>query len=203
MVDVALGCDVIVTDDGLQHYALARDIELVVVDGVRRFGNGLPLPAGPMREPKSRLKTVFACICNGGKPQGNEWSMVLKPAHQWHSVFDDATVTQGFFQKKRVLALAGIGNPQRFFNTLSALGISADCVPLADHAPINAQQFAHWQKEYDIILMTEKDAVKCRHLTPGLCFYLPVEAVVAKEQAQTLLTALAHRSQENSNGVRS
>ena len=186
-----LGADVIITDDGLQHYALQRDIELVVIDGERRFGNGLPLPAGPMREPLTRLHTVFGKICNGGRAQDDEWSMALKPARQWHSVFDDACVTQGFFVGRQVLAIAGIGNPQRFFNMLSALGIKADTLALADHAQIKTADFIRWQQSYDVILMTEKDAVKCRRFPSGLCFYLPVDAVLAPEHGKAILAQVA------------
>lgn len=200
-----MGCDVIITDDGLQHYALQRDIELVVIDGERRFGNAWPLPAGPMREPLSRLNSVFGQICNGGSADKGEWPMMLKPACQWQSVFDDACVTQGFFNERRVLAIAGIGNPQRFFNLLSNLGIEAQTLALADHAEIEAEQFARWQKEYDVILMTEKDAVKCRTLTPGLCFYLPVDAVLSAEHGEALLAKLVQVKEaqpwRSSNGV--
>lgn len=200
-----LGCNVIISDDGLQHYGLQRDIELVVIDGMRRFGNGFLLPAGPLREPVSRADHVFAKICNGGTAREGEWAMQLNPANQWQSVFDDACVTQGFFSGKKVLAIAGIGHPQRFFDLLTQLGIEAKTQALADHAEISADQFALWQQEYDVILMTEKDAVKCRELPPSLCFYLPVDAILEQEHGCAVLTQLAQVQHQqpwrNSHGV--
>ena len=174
-----IGCDIIISDDGLQHYALERDLELIVIDGQRRFGNGFLLPAGGLREPKSRLKTAFAKICNGGIAQENEWQMTLKPAAHWQNVFEkNKSVTKDFFEGKKLLAIAGIGNPQRFFALLTELNIQAEVLPLADHAEIQIDQFTKWQNNYDMILMTEKDAVKCRKFKSSNCFYLPVTAQI-------------------------
>lgn len=194
------GCDVIITDDGLQHYALDRDIELVVIDGERRLGNGFLLPAGPLRETAARLNSVFATLCNGGTPRHGEWGMQLKPAAQWHGVFDESRVTQAFFQHKRVLAIAGIGHPQRFFNLLEQLGIEADCKPLADHANVTQEILSQWQQSYDIILMTEKDAVKCKAFSPSPCFYLPVEATLDAKLGGSILNKLKSLK-ERSNGI--
>ena len=111
--------DIIITDDGLQHYALARDIELVVVDGARRFGNGCLLPMGPLREPMTRLKRVDAIICNGGTPAQGEYPMALVAAAP-RRVCDDAPLEAPLAGP--VDALAGIGHPPRFFATLAGLG---------------------------------------------------------------------------------
>ncbi len=92
---------------------------------------------------------------------------------------------------KKVLAIAGIGHPQRFFNLLHQLGITATTKALADHEAISEAQFSQWQQVYDIILMTEKDAVKCSDFTAGLCFYLPVQAHIASAHGEQLLEKLA------------
>ena len=123
--------DVVITDDGLQHYALQRDFELVVIDGVRRFGNGWWLPAGPMRERASRLNSVDALIANGGVAQPGEIAMRLQAR-------DAVNVASGerrpAVELPRVVAMAGIGHPPRFFATLEKLGVEVEKeVAFADH----------------------------------------------------------------------
>ncbi|MGF6190699.1 tetraacyldisaccharide 4'-kinase [Serratia sp. 2723] len=177
--------DLIITDDGLQHYALQRDFELVVIDGVRRFGNGWWLPAGPMRERVSRLKTVDACVANGGVAQPGEIAMKLQAQ-------DAVNIASGerrpAIELPHVVAMAGIGHPPRFFATLEKLGVEVEReVAFADHQEYNHGQLAALVSQGQTLLMTEKDAVKCRTFAQPDWWYLPVEAVLPTEQAEQLL----------------
>jgi tetraacyldisaccharide 4'-kinase len=130
--------DIIITDDGLQHYALARDIELVVVDGARRFGNACLLPMGPLREPVTRLKRVDAIICNGGEPGKGEYPMQLV-ADTPRRVRDDAPLAAPL--SGPVDALAGIGHPPRFFATLEGLDYQLDQqAAYGDHHPFDRDE---------------------------------------------------------------
>ncbi|MFU0854889.1 tetraacyldisaccharide 4'-kinase, partial [Kluyvera cryocrescens] len=110
----------VVTDDGLQHYRLARDKEIVVIDGVRRFGNGWWLPAGPMRERASRLRSVDARIVNGGEPQAGEIPMTLRPGEAVNLLTHKRLPVSAL---QNVVAMAGIGHPPRFFATLNECGL--------------------------------------------------------------------------------
>ena len=122
---------IIITDDGLQHYALARDKEIVVIDGVRRFGNGWWLPAGPMRERASRLKSVDAVIVNGGEAKTGEIPMHLQPGLAINLVTGER---RSVSELPSLVAMAGIGHPPRFFATLEQCGARLKKrVPLADH----------------------------------------------------------------------
>lgn len=163
--------DVIVCDDGLQHYALARDLELVVVDGERRFGNGFPLPMGPMREGRWRLGEVDAILCNGGTPRPGEQAMQLA-SEPPRRVCDDVAVPA----PTRIAAMAGIGHPPRFFATLQRLGYQLQqTVAYADHQAFDAEALRRRFGERPL-LMTEKDAVKCRAFAPENWWYLPISA---------------------------
>ncbi|PKH24278.1 tetraacyldisaccharide 4'-kinase [Enterobacterales bacterium CwR94] len=178
--------DIIVTDDGLQHYALARDIEIVVVDGVRRFGNGWWLPAGPMRERAARLKQVDAVIVNGGEAQGDEIPMQLQPS-QFVNLVDGQKVDAGTFSG--AVAMAGIGHPPRFFATLENMGIKlAQRIVFADHQPYQQNQLVALTPHAEPLLMTEKDAVKCRAFAHKNWWFLPVDAVMPEPQASALLS---------------
>ncbi|GLP94879.1 tetraacyldisaccharide 4'-kinase [Paraferrimonas sedimenticola] len=172
--------DVILTDDGLQHYALARDIELVVVDGVRRFGNGLRLPAGPLREGLARLKEVDAIICNGGTAQPNEFQMRLVPSPlqpMLDSLPDKPTAP--------IAAFAAIANPQRFFDTLEAQGFSlSESQGLKDHQSLDLDVFQSALDRGLAIVMTEKDAVKCDQIDwpqGAQVYFLPVDAELPQQ----------------------
>lgn len=180
--------DLIITDDGLQHYALQRDFELVVIDGVRRFGNGWWLPAGPMRERVSRLKTVDACVANGGVAQPGEIAMKLQAQ-------DAVNIASGerrpAIELPHVVAMAGIGHPPRFFATLEKLGVEVEReVAFADHQEYNHGQLAALASQGQTLLMTEKDAVKCSSFAQPDWWYLPVEAVLPTEQAEQLLQGI-------------
>jgi len=177
--------DVVITDDGLQHYALQRDFELVVIDGVRRFGNGWWLPAGPMRERAARLKTVDACVANGGVAQSGEIAMKLQALDAVNLASGERRPATAL---SHVVAMAGIGHPPRFFATLEKLGVEVeDEVPFADHQDYALAQLAALTKSGQTLLMTEKDAVKCRHFAQPDWWYLPVDAVLPADQAERLL----------------
>jgi tetraacyldisaccharide 4'-kinase len=172
-------CDVIVADDGLQHYALQRDIELVVVDGKRGFGNGFCLPAGPLREPLSRLSTVDFIIGNGGQVTDldKEYRMSLKIGQLINLASQESVDLSVQPLQKRfargVHAVAGIGNPQRFFNSLRALGLQVFEHAFPDHHAYQAKDLVF---DDDLpVIMTEKDAVKVPS-SNDRCWYLPVDA---------------------------
>jgi tetraacyldisaccharide 4'-kinase len=173
-------CDIIISDDGLQHYALARDIEIVVIDGERRFGNGFLLPAGMLREPISRIKKADRVICHGGIAQPGEFHMQLHPARV--IALHDPTQTRPLatFTNQTVHAVAGIGNPQRFFNLLQQQGINVIAHPFPDHHTYVASDFAGMQDQYPILL-TEKDAVKCASLLTNNAWYVCVDAAIEEK----------------------
>ncbi len=176
------GCNVIISDDGLQHYRLRRDIEIAVIDGLRRFGNRLCLPAGPLREPVARLKSVFARVANGS-PQAGELGMSLAPTGLYRLANPEQRMPADQFRGESVHAVAGIGNPERFFSSLRDLGLNVIPHPFPDH-----HAFLPGELEFGDdrpIIMTEKDAVKCQPFATTRCWVLAVEArpdVVLGEQ---------------------
>ena len=181
---------VIISDDGLQHYWMGRAIEIAVVDGVRALGNGLCLPAGPLREAKSRLKQVDMVVVNGGDgvqfpDLQSFYHMQLRPG-QLTRVLDGkrSDMTQ---LPKMVAAIAAIGNPSRFFETLTSLGVSFKAYPFPDHHSFRPEELQLSEKT---MVMTEKDAVKCKAFANGEMYYLPVEAVVCDEFWDVLWSAL-------------
>ncbi|EKT62086.1 tetraacyldisaccharide 4'-kinase [Providencia burhodogranariea DSM 19968] len=166
--------DIIITDDGLQHYALARDYEIVVIDGQRRFGNGWWLPAGPMRERAGRLKSVDALIVNGGQPQQNEVAMALEGDIAVNLLTGDKLPV---IELRAVVAMAGIGHPPRFFLSLENKGLKLiKAHSFSDHQPYQQQQLTELTPNNEPLLMTEKDAVKCQSFAQSNWWYLPVQA---------------------------
>ncbi|MDO6406370.1 tetraacyldisaccharide 4'-kinase [Pantoea phytobeneficialis] len=177
--------DVIITDDGLQHYALQRDREWVVVDGVRRFGNGWWLPAGPMRERASRLDQVDAVIVNGGEASGREIAMTLQPGQAINLVTGQSA---SLAQLPSVIAMAGIGHPPRFFTTLKQQGLQPVAeIAFADHHAYSEAELSSLTQQGQCLLMTEKDAVKCRAFARENWWYLPVDAHLAGASLPVLL----------------
>lgn len=177
----AMGCDIIVCDDGLQHYALQRDIEIVVVDGNRQLGNGWLMPFGPLREPQSRLKRVDHIVVNGK-------DMVLEP--------DPIQAVNGHSSefKEPFIAVAAIGNPDRFYKTLEGLGYQFERQSFADHYQFSQQDFESLQSN---IVMTEKDAVKCLSFADERFYFLPVSAKLSKQFLKSLMEqikAITHES---------
>jgi len=169
----ALGCDSIVSDDGLQHYRLARDLEIAVIDGARRFGNGRCLPAGPLREPLSRLSAVDARVTLGA-PQAGEWGMSLAAGAFHRLEAPEATTEVDYFRGPPVHAVAGIGNPARFFDHLRHLGLEVIEHPFSDHHRYRTEELQF--RDGGEILMTQKDAVKCERLAGVTGWYLTVTA---------------------------
>lgn len=189
---------IVITDDGLQHYALARDKEIVVIDGVRRFGNGWWLPAGPMRERASRLRAVDAVIVNGGTAQAGEIPMQLRPGLAVNLLTGER---RDVAELPGLVAMAGIGHPPRFFSTLEACGARLlNRVPLADHQALSLSQVAGFTAPGQTLIMTEKDAVKCRSFARDNWWYLPVDAELQGEQPERLLQELIALAGEG-NGV--
>ncbi|PMR72234.1 tetraacyldisaccharide 4'-kinase [Billgrantia endophytica] len=174
---IEAGCDIVISDDGLQHLALGRDIELIVVDGRRGFGNGRCLPAGPLREPLGRLDDADAVLMNGdpifAPPQG-AWVFRLV-SREWRSLADGArcALTPLPFSGP-VHAVAGIGNPGRFFATLADLGIEVIPHGFADHYHFTAADLAF--DDGRPVVMTAKDAEKCQAIAPPDSWVLEVEA---------------------------
>lgn len=167
--------DLILSDDGLQHYRLARDLELVLIDAARGLGNRHCLPAGPLREPVERLQSVDALLYNGAfsDPQDG-YGFTLQPRTLVNLRSAQQQPLSHFPAGQALHAVAGIGNPQRFFNTLEGLHWRPVAHAFADHAPYSAE-LLNFSPELPV-LMTEKDAVKCRAFAAGDWWYLAVDA---------------------------
>lgn len=182
-------CNIIISDDGLQHYALNRTIEIAVVDGERRFGNGYCLPAGPLREPIERLQSVDFVVVNGEPSEdreipmqlvGNQVINLLTGVPQPLSAFNDCH------------AVAGIGHPERFFKLLATAGLRCTTHSFPDHHAFTAADITF--KDDKAVLMTEKDAVKCRALAGNQHGFVPVTAVLPAEFAEQLLNLLKRKA---------
>jgi tetraacyldisaccharide 4'-kinase len=174
---VAAGCDVVIADDGLQHYALARDVEICVIDGVRRFGNSRLLPAGPLREPLSRLRQVDFRICNGGVVSPGDVPMRLQGGLAW-ALVDESVKPLTDFAGQTVHAVAAIGHPQRFFASLRSQGLQVIEHAFPDHHAFVASDLAF--ADGRPVVMTEKDAVKCRAFAQAHWWTVPVRAVLPR-----------------------
>jgi len=182
------GCDVVISDDGLQHYAMRRDVEIAVVDAARGFGNGQCLPAGPLREPVKRLKSVDLVVSNG-KTQRAEWHELETVPHALVNLAScDQTKPLDWLRDKTVHAVAGIGNPQRFFDMLAELGVHVIPHAFPDHHVYRAAEL-QFGDEYSII-MTEKDAVKCRAFNNKALWYIPITIIPDSAFVQALDAAL-------------
>lgn len=183
--------DVVLSDDGLQHYALPRTVEIAVLDAARGLGNGLCLPAGPLREPASRLAEVDFVVTNGEPAnifRPDQWHAVLQPV-AWVAVASGVLQPlQQFAEGTMVHALAGIGHPQRFFGTLRELGLQVIEHPFADHHAFTPAdlQFADGLP----VVMTEKDAVKCAPFAPANCHALRVQMVLPAGWLDALLARM-------------
>jgi tetraacyldisaccharide 4'-kinase len=178
-------CDIVLSDDGLQHYRLQRDAEIAVVDGARRFGNGLLLPAGPLREPVSRLRTVDAVVINGGLAHDEGFAMSLQGALFYNLLNPAIVVSAGEFTGQQLHAIAGIGHPRRFFTHLEHLGLNVQQHAFPDHHRYSAADIAF--EDADAVLMTEKDAVKCAAFATEKCWVLRVDAQVDTALTQLIL----------------
>lgn len=181
-------CNVIIADDGLQHYALGRDIEIVIIDGQRQFGNRLCLPAGPLREPMSRLNQVDFIVENKGLNTIN-YTMTLSQLDAVNLIDRTQKRALSSFKGQTIHAIAGIGNPQRFFDQLSSQGLSLISHIFDDHHPFIAEDIQF--NDQKAILMTEKDAVKCQHFVDNNAWYIPIEASISGKLDQHILQKLA------------
>ncbi|MEO1946651.1 MAG: tetraacyldisaccharide 4'-kinase [Methylophilaceae bacterium] len=180
-------CDVIVSDDGLQHYWLKRDIEIAVVDSESTSAHYL-LPAGPLREPRSRLQTVDFIICNGEKTITQAFNMQLRGQTFYNLANPQQTVEVDYFTDKSVKALAGIGKPERFFWGLTNLGLDFEGVSFDDHHAFTTEDLE--SITCDALVMTEKDAVKCQPFAQKHHWVLPVEAEIEATLLPQLLAKL-------------
>ena len=180
-------CNLILCDDGLQHYRLQRDVEIAVVDGVRGFGNGWLLPAGPLREGIGRLRTVDAVVVNGGGTIGG-YVMTLEGASFRTLAEPPLTAGAADFRGMRVHAVAGIGNPQRFFAHLRGLDLDIVEHPFPDHHRYRAEELDF--PGADAVMMTEKDAVKCAAFAAANWWTLAVEARLDATLGEKILEKL-------------
>ncbi|MDO6823384.1 tetraacyldisaccharide 4'-kinase [Marinobacter sp. 1_MG-2023] len=201
-LDNALG-DVLISDDGLQHYRLPRDIELAVFDGARGLGNGALIPVGPLREPVSRLNSVDFVVVNGTDTAGENglvpshafggikhpqmYAMRLKPT-RLVNLKTGETRSPESLQGQKIRAIAGIGNPTRFFDTLKALGAKSIAVPFPDHHRFRPEDLG--TEPGHMLVMTAKDGVKCRGFAPDNAWVLYVEAELPTAFSEAVLAKL-------------
>lgn len=188
----AQALDVVLADDGLQHYKMHRDFELAVIDGQRGFGNGKLLPLGPLREPLSRLQQLDWVLVNGEtETQYHPGQIVcsLRP-QAWRRLFDQARLPLTYFSPDtQVHAVAGIGHPQRFFDSLRQLNLQPIAHPFADHYHYRPQdlQFGDLRP----VVMTEKDAVKCVDFTPQAAYVLEVALTLPESLIDDIVAKIA------------
>lgn len=174
-------CDIILSDDGLQHYNLGRSVEIAVIDSERRIGNGWRLPVGPLRESPKRLQEVDFTLVNGPKfsaswlPQKHTYFMTIKPKI-WCNVKTGETASLGELNIQKASAIAGIGNPKRFFDSLKKMGFLGSSQAFPDHHPFTISDFVDIGDT--MLLMTEKDAVKCRSFAKDNWWALSIEMVI-------------------------
>ncbi|MDH5433945.1 MAG: tetraacyldisaccharide 4'-kinase [Gammaproteobacteria bacterium] len=196
--------DLVISDDGLQHYPMGRCYEIALIDSHRAFGNRMMMPFGPLREPVSRLKSVDFVIenvnhLNSQKVAGNEFQvtsarMNLEVEGFFH-LLSETPVTSANFSESRVVAVAGIGNPQRFFSTLQTCCKSFEKCIFPDHHQFTEADFGY--SEDTIVIMTEKDAVKCRSFAKSNWYYLRVKAEMPENSFKKLYNHLSQQCLEN------
>ena len=184
-------CDVLVSDDGLQHYALQRDIEIVVIDGIRRFGTGFSIPAGPLREPAKRLREADLVVING-LGSAHEHIMRMKPGDARSLIDSSVTRRLADFYGQAVHAVAGIGNPERFFQSLEQQGMQLEKHVFPDHYKFSAEDIRF--EDNKPVIMTEKDAVKCRYFASENDWYIPVTVLMSADFCQRLDELLQKRA---------
>ena len=181
-------CNVMISDDGLQHYRLKRDVEIAVVSG-DALESAYLLPAGPMREPSSRLNEVDAIVFNGKKTLGAAFEMQLVGTQFYNLLEPNLTAKAADFAGKNVKAIAGIGKPQQFFEHLRSLGLTFASMGFADHHAFSAADLA--KLNADALIMTEKDAVKCQAFAQAHYWVLPVEANIDAGLLDVVLQKIA------------
>lgn len=185
-------CDIIVSDDGLQHFALQRDIEIVVIDGERRFGNGYCLPVGPLREPPERVNTVDLVVVNSPQELLEGEIPMYCTGDKLINLLSGESKPLADFVGKACHAVAGIGNPNRFFHQLNAAGVLIDTHAFPDHHVFSAADLRF--KESQPLIMTEKDAVKCGGFAQPHHWYLPIDASLPETFSEQFLTLLKDKN---------
>jgi len=195
------GAEVVVCDDGLQHVRLARDYEIAVVDGARGLGNGCLLPAGPLREPARELESVHAVVVAGRGEEARAVISVQLPLllHAQFELGDAVNLLTGvrrpltsFAQASNLHAVAGVGHPDAFFRALAERGLTAGTHALPDHAPLAAATLPFPVDA--IVLMTEKDAVKCRQIARPDWWWVELEVNIGRADAAALLASVLERT---------
>ncbi len=191
-------CDVIVSDDGMQHYKLPRDIQIAVIDGKRLLGNGYCLPAGPLREKKERLDDCDLIVMNGKNSKGSDSVNVndsltdyFEMALEGKVLINLSTAEEKLlsdFKDQELQALTGIGNPSRFYSTLKANGLTVNENSFPDHYAFETSDLSYTSET--TVIMTEKDAVKCKPLIGDAThyWYLPITATLSNEFDEALIT---------------
>jgi tetraacyldisaccharide 4'-kinase len=183
--------DVILSDDGIQHYRLKRDVEILVIDGTRKFGNGYLLPAGPLREFSSKLKRVDAIVCNHSKVIDGSYLMKYK-GYFLINLKTNKKINLNNLQLRNIHAIAGIGNPNRFFDYLKTFNIEFNSSTFQDHYRFSKKDFKNMNDKN--IIMTEKDAVKCQKFSRNNFWYLPVIVEVDSKFIDIILKKLRYVS---------
>jgi len=189
-------CNIVLSDDGMQHYALHRDIEIAVIDARRRFGNGFCIPSGPLRETVSRLQQVNMLVLNGGAAEQSSFNMMAEQCNPVGCNHAESVALKEFIGKT-VHAVAGIGNPERFFVMLEKLGINIIPHAFSDHHAYCEADFAF--DDQLPVLMTEKDAVKCNQFNVLNYWSVPVEislSLSAQQQLDQIFSALKNSLKE-------
>lgn len=196
--------DLIISDDGLQHYALGRESEIVVIDGQFGFGNRFLLPAGPMREIRSRLKSVELIVINGDTEKlllpANivKATMTIKPGNAINLFTGESCAVT---RLKSVHAMAGIGHPDKFFTMLKKMGIVLEkCYPFTDHHVYSAHELIPLASPDEVLLMTEKDAIKCQSFAKSNWWYLPIEVELDMPIIEILLDSIHCMKKGSNNG---
>ena len=172
-------CDVIISDDGLQHYKMGRHIEIAVIDGKRRFGNNLTFPAGPLRESKNRLNSVDFIVNNSGPTEEDEYLMNISPSNFVHLKSGKSYSIDKWPMHNQIHAVAGLGNPGRFFDLLDKLGFDSIRHPFPDHHNFSSSDIFYL--DHLPIVMTEKDASKCKDFDNNKIWYLTIDADVTNK----------------------
>lgn len=184
-------CDWVISDDGLQHYSMARQLEIVVIDGHRGFGNGALLPIGPLRESVQKLSQVDFILINGKTSKSLEKSLEPYADKTFAIELEKQPIQPHPLPQSSVAAFAGIGHPERFFNTLRELNIQHQAYIFPDH-------HRYEKKDFDIkescIIMTEKDAIKCRRFNNKPIYYLPITAQLPSDFWEKLLISMSSNS---------
>lgn len=190
-------CDIVISDDGLQHYALKRDVEIVMVNGDRRFGNRYVLPSGPLREPIKRLNEADFVVVSGGKADdGYQFNMSKVHIYPLHQPLTQVHFSH--FVQQPIHAVAGIAHAERFFSLLEKKGLTILRHPFPDHHAFKTEDLQFNDAYY--ILMTEKDAVKCQRFVNTRCFVISIDMAPNQKFCDALwmkLTSLGIRSAIN------